>query len=257
MAKIIRDVKVKEIQSAYVHAPFNEAEAQLEKARYAIITPEEFVLLRIARGAKHSVSLNGAYTSMGVVLIPQKGRYLTNLSLVMEDPVGATQAHRNRKEFAVSSEAVERALASGSVVIPYNQSAIPTNRLGEDAISVFVLGKSAKTYGEFLAEAGVNELPLWFNDEKYIDSQKSAFANQVWLRRLDDGNRSGLYGYGILNCGSAVRGVRNVEPRSGETASKISAPTLNQVLKYTSKFVPQIAQADFRKGLEALFKYRK
>ena len=253
MAILITDATGKNTRSAYVRAPFDQAKARLEKAGYAVITPEQFAQLRIAKGAKHSVSTNGAYNSMGVVMIPQKGRYLTNLSLVMENPIGATQAHRNRKEFAVSNEDAERALARGSVVISYNQSAIPTNRFGEDAIGVFAFGKFAKAYGEFLAEIGITELPLWFNDEKYINSQKNAFANQAWLHRLGDDFRSGLGGGRILCYGSAGRGVRNVEPRSGETASKIYMPTFKQVAKYSKQFVPEVARKEFEKGLEALF----
>ena len=220
----------KTIISAYVNAPFDVAKAELEGKGYAIITPEQFAQLRIAKEADHKVSTNGAYTSMGDVMIPKKGRFLTNLSPVMKNSVEATNAHRSGKEFYVSGEDAEKALAGGNVVVPYNQSEVPTDRFGEDPITAFVFGKTAKAYGEFLKKTGINAMPLWFNDEKYINSQEKPFANQLWLRRLDADNQSNLYGDGRnLNCGNAVRGVRNVEPRSGETASKISG------YKFTNK----------------------
>ena len=221
MVELIRDINRKDVKSAYVCAPFDVAYAKLQKAGYRIIEPEQFAQLRIANGANHSVSLNGAYTSMGDVMIPQKGRFLTQVPFVTRDPTESTQAHRQGKEVFISKEDAESALTLGSVKVPYNQSSVPTDRFAEDPITAFVFGKTAKAYGEFLKENGIKAMPLWFNDEKYINSQKSPFANQLWLHRLDVDSQSGLDGNGrYLDCVDAVRGVRNVEPRSGEDCAK-------------------------------------
>jgi len=250
-------VENKTIQSAYVAKSFDVAKTELEGKDYAIITPEQFAQLRITNGASHRVSTNGAYTSMGNIMIPKKGRFLTPLSLVMKNPVEATQAHRSGKEFYVSGEDAEKALEN-SVIIPYNQSAIPTDKFGEDSIANFVFGKTAQKYGNFLKEAGISAMPLWFNDEKYINSQEKPFANQLWLRRLGGGFLSGLSGCsGVLSYGGAVRGVKFVEPRSGEDCAKILAPNLKEVLKYSKQFVPEVARKDFEKGLEAIFRHKK
>lgn len=245
----------KTIASAYVNKPFDQAKTELETKGYAIITPEQFAQLRIAKGAEHIVSTNGAYTSMGNIMIPKKGRFLTKKSLVMAKPTDATQAHRAGKEFYVSTKDAENALASGNIAIPYNLSEIPTSEFGQEPITSFVFGKTAKAYGEFLKEAGINAMPLWFNDEKYINSQERHFANQLWLHRLVGDVRSGLSGSGrFLSYFGAVCGVRNVEPlASGETASRISVPTYKQIVKYSKQFVPEVARKDFEKGLEALF----
>jgi hypothetical protein len=224
MANLTRDINGKSVQSAYACEPFDVAKATLEGKGYAIITPEKFAQLRMLKGARHNVSLNGAYTSRGTLMVPQKGRYITELSLVMEKPTEATQAHREGREFAVSVEDAKRALDGKNVVIPYKQASVPTNRFGEDPITVFVFGESAGKYGEFLAGEGIAEMPLFFNDEKYINSQKTPFANQLWLRRLVDDGRSGLLGSGRgLSYGNAVRGVKYVEPRSGEDCAKKTA----------------------------------
>jgi len=255
MAELTRDVNERNVQSAYVCAPFDLAYAKLKKAGYKIIEPEQFAQLRIAKGASHNVSSNGAYTSMGDVMIPQKGRFLTQVPFVLRNPAESTQAHRQGKEVYISNEDAENALPAGSVQIPYKQSSVPTDRFAEDPITVFVFGKTAKEYGAFLKEAGIEAMPLWFNDEKYINSQKSPFANQLWLHGLGGDNGSVLIGYGrCLSYNNAVRGVRYVEPRSGETATKISTPKLKEIVRYSRQFVPQIARKDFEKGLEALFR---
>ena len=258
MAELIRDLNGKSVKSAYVQAPFDVAKAQLEKAKYSIITPEQFADLRITRGADHSVSTNGAYTSMGVVLIPKKGRFLTDSSLVMQNSAEATQAHREGKEFYVSNEDAEKILAGGNVAISYRQSEIPTSRFGDEEITNFVFGETAKEYGNFLKEAGINAVPLYLNDEQYVNSQAKPFANQLWLHRLVSDYRSDLDGNDRnLNCDYAVRGVKSVEPRSGETASKISVPSYKQIAKYSKQFVPEVARKDFEKGLEAMFRHKK
>jgi hypothetical protein len=194
MADIEIDVRRNGIESAYVDAPFDEAKAKLEGKRFRIITPEQFAQIRIAEGANHSVILNGAYTSMGSIMVPQKGRFLVNLSLVMQNPSEATNAHRSGKEVYVSCEDAEKSLASGHVIIPYNQSAVPFNRFADDPITVFAFGKIAREYGEALKEslreAGITEMPLWFNDRDYTDSQEKPFANELWLRGL--GSVAGL-----------------------------------------------------------------
>ncbi|MDP1728674.1 MAG: hypothetical protein Q8L27_00540 [archaeon] len=258
---MVQDAKYKignkTLVSTYVGKPFDEAKAELENKDYSIITPEQFAQLRIAKGASHSVSTSGAYTSMGDIMIPKKGRFLTPLSLVMKNPTEATQAHRNGKEFYVSDEDTEKALEN-SIVIPYNQSEVPFNRFAEDPITAFVFEKIAKEYGEFLQETfkevGITAMPLLFDYERYINSQKSPFANQLWLHGLGGDVQSDLDGISRgLDYGDAVRGVKFVEPRSGEDRAKVSVPNLKEILKYSEQFVPEVKRKDFEKGLEAIF----
>ena len=127
---------------------------------------------------------------------------------------------------------------------------IPTKRFGEDELTNYAFGKSAKEYGEFLKEAGIKEMPIYL-----ANIGTAPFARQAWLHGLDSGDWSGLLGdISSLNFDDAVRGVRNVEPRSGEDRPKISAPNHTEVLKYSRQFVPEVARKDFEKGLEALFR---
>jgi hypothetical protein len=234
MTNIKIDVRRDGIESGYVEASFDKAKAELEEEKFSIITPEQFAQHRIAEGANHSVSLNGAYTSMGSLMVPKRGRFLVVQSLVMQNPSKATEAHRTGNEFYVSDNDAEKSLASGSVAIPYAQSAVPFERFADDPITAFVFGKTAGEYGAFLKESlrevEVAEMSLWFNDQEYIDSQKKPFANHLWLRRLDGVGRSELRGgNGGLNYYYGVRGVRESAEGTHENFEAYTSVQLKRI----------------------------
>ena len=233
MADIEIDVRRNGVESACVEAPFDKAKAELEEEKFSIITPEQFAQHRIAEGANHSVSINGAYTSMGSLMVPKRGRFLVVQSLVMQNPSKATEAHRTGNEFYVSDNDAEKSLASGSVAIPYAQSAVPFERFADDPITAFVFGKTAGEYGAFLKESlrevEVAEMPLWFNDQEYIDSQKKPFANHLWLHRLGSGGRSELGGDGDFNGNGRVRGVRESAEGTHENFEAYTSVQLKRI----------------------------
>jgi hypothetical protein len=232
MTNIKIDVRRDGIESGYVEASFDKAKAELEEEKFSIITPEQFAQHRIAEGANHSVSLNGAYTSMGSLMVPKRGRFLVVQSLVMQNPSKAIEAHRIGNEFYVSDNDAEKSLASGSVAIPYAQSAVPFERFADDPITAFVFGKTAGEYGAFLKESlrevEVAEMPLWFNDQEYIDSQKKPFANHLWLHRLGCGGGSELDGYGDLDY-FRVRGVRESAEGTHENFEAYTSVQLKRI----------------------------
>jgi len=245
---IIQDVKPEGMDSVYVERPFDEAKKELEDNGYHIVSLEEFAKLRIAKGKEHHVSNYGSYAKEGFLYVPQKGIFLVKDSPILTNAKKATECHRKGKEFYLINEQVEEALANS--VQFKNSKSIPTNRFAEDERTAFAFGETAKDYGQFLKEAGIKKMPVYL-----ANLENKSFARQAWLGRLDFDFRSGLYGnYRGLHCNLAVRGVRSVEPRSGETASTIYVPTLTDVVKYSQKFVPEFAKKDFEKGLESLFK---
>jgi hypothetical protein len=228
-----QDIKPVGVSSGVVRAPFDEAKEALEKAGYQIITARESASLRVDYGTRHSVSTNGNYVKEGVLYVPQKGRFITRGSLVLASPKDATKAHRSGNEFYVDSAQVDLVLGD-SVNVPYDAQPIPTNRFGEDPIAKFVFGDMAEKYGAFLKEAKIDAMPLYFNDEGYVNSKDKPYANQLWLRRL--GDQSELGGnYRNLDCSFAVRGVLVGEARSAEAAPKkeevYSATQISKVLK--------------------------
>ena len=130
---------------------------------------------------------------------------LTKNSPIIKHSKEATQANKEGKEFYISQEDLDEALQD-SIEFPYSQKPIPTNRFGEDPITVFGFGEFAKKYGEFLKDATINEMPIVLVGKYYVDKQ-SQFARKVWFWNLDGG--SFLGGDGRFLRGSyGLRGVR-------------------------------------------------
>ncbi|MFA5060831.1 MAG: hypothetical protein WC494_00750 [Candidatus Pacearchaeota archaeon] len=245
---IIQDVKPTGTDSAYVERPFDEAKAGLESNGYKIISLEQFARLRIAQGKDSHVSNYGSYAREGFLYVPQKGIFLVRNSPILANAKEATAYHRKNQEFYLNDEQVEAALVNS--VQFKDSNLIPTNRFGEDERTVFAFGEIAGKYGEFLNEAGIKEMLVYL-----ANLESKPFARQAWLHGLVQDFRSVLNGYDRnLGCSDAVRGVRNVEPLSGETVSTICVPSLADVVRYSKSFVPEVARKDFEKGLETLFR---
>ncbi|PIN89646.1 hypothetical protein COU57_05800 [Candidatus Pacearchaeota archaeon CG10_big_fil_rev_8_21_14_0_10_32_14] len=103
------------------------------------------------------------------------------------------------KEFYVSEEDLDKALHN-SIEIPYDQKPIPSNRFGEDPITVFAVGdeKKAQDYGAFLKDAKINEMPIYIVGKNHVDKPTLPFARKLWLRSLDgrselDGDNRNLH----------------------------------------------------------------
>jgi len=191
--EITVDIRPREKYSAYVVGPFDQTLKALKSQGYKLISLEENAGLRMQERENHDVSTNGNWVKEGALYVPGKGRFITRLSTVLDDPRKATQAHRNGKEYFVSGEQVKMDLEfRDSVQVPYDVNGIPTDRFGEDVITMFCFGKNAKDYGLFLKDYGIKEMPLWFNKENYVQKQGKSYANQLWFRWL--GLRSGLVG---------------------------------------------------------------
>ena len=245
---IIQDVKPTGTDSAYVERPFDEAKAELESNGYDIISLEQFAKLRIAQGEGSHVANYGSYAKEGFLYVPQKGIFLVRNSPILANAKEATACHRNRKEFYLIQEQVEESLANS--VQFKDASSIPTNRFAEDERTAFAFGETAGKYGEFLKKVGIKEMSVYLTN-----LEKKPFARQAWLRRLGGGDRSVLVGVSWnLGYYGSVRGVRNVEPRSGETVSTIFTPSLADIANYSRQFVSEFARKDFEKGLETLFR---
>jgi len=215
MAKyeVLDETKLRGTASICVAAPFDEGKAFVESKGYKIISLEENAKLRMQGGKDAFVSRNGNWTREGVIYVPNKGIFLTKNSPIMVNAKEATNCNRYGKEYFLANEQVEEALAD-SVKISVSQKPIPTNSLGEDAITVYAFGNEAKKYGEFLKETGINEVPVWL-----VSVTDKSYARQMWLCRLEGNDWSDLDGYGSLFYdGSRVRGVLN---ESAEGTTKI------------------------------------
>lgn len=203
---IIYDVKPRMADSVYVAAPFDKGKEELEAAEYEVISAERNAQLRIQEGKEAFISKNGNWVKEGLIYVPGEDHvYLTKQSPIMIHPKEATDAHRNGNEFYQIKEETEKAITD-SVKVPYNQEPIPTNGFGEEEITRYVFGETAKSYGEFLRESGISEMPVFLVGKNQVDNNDKSFSRQLWLYDLD--GRSVLVGnYGDLYCDSRVRGV--------------------------------------------------
>ncbi len=209
MVELNVDVKG-ELESAYVEAPFDEGKDALEREGFRIISLEENARLRILEGKDSFIFKYGNWTSAAVVSAQKKGRFLTKNSPVMQNPKKATDGHRANKEFYLTNEWLEYALADS---VELSGKDIPTDRFADDKVTVYAFGDIAGQYGRFLRDAGIKEMPIWLDDMR-----DSPFARQLWFRAFDC--RSGLSGDDCqVLCGSySVRGVK----LSAQGTAKIS-----------------------------------
>ena len=208
MAEVIQDIQYGQVNlSAYIEASFDEAKEALEKKGYEIISLQENAKLRIQEGKNSHISREGNFVKEGIISIPKKGNFLTKNSPVLKNPREAYEAHGYFKsEFYISNKEVEKAMQN-SVQVPYNKFSVPTNRFGQDKITVFVFGETAKEYGKFLKEAGISKMSLYFHFEHDVNNKKQAFANQLWLNSLKGGS-SALFSDKDLSYGHPIRGIK-------------------------------------------------
>jgi len=207
------DIKPTGIESAVVYAPFDKALDALTKKGYEIIFLPQNGKLRIQQGKNAYISRNGNWIREGVLYIPKEKPKLVRNSPIPESAKKATNAHRKGKEFYPIPKQIEKALAD-STDFPEENITIPTNRFDSEALTAYAFGgeKEAKAYGEFLREAGIKEMPIYYAvDKDYVNQQDKPFARQMWFGALGLGSGLGsrwsLYGWG-LGGGSGLRGVK-------------------------------------------------
>ena len=204
MVEIIIDVrpKVTVLSSAYTSVPFDIGKAELEAQGFPIIPGEENAVLRIQEGKDSFVSQNGNWLREDGIYVPGKGAVLTKNPPIMKNPREATEAHRNGKEFYPTDEQIEKALAD---CVKLEDGNIPTNRFKDDERTVYLFGKHAEAYGDFLKDAKVTEMPVIL-----AEMQDKAFARKAWFAKLGSGH-SALGCNRDLSYDKWVRGVRRVD----------------------------------------------
>ena len=235
IAKVEFEAKIEGLGEIYkVYAPFDKALEALKSRKAKIITSRDLAYARIQEGSRSDSSTYGSYVKEGDIYIPnQKGVILTRNSLVLKSPKQATQAHKKNKKFYIDKKQAMKYLEKAkhqkdnSAILLTDFNSIPTNRFGDDKLTVWLFQDQAKDYGLFLKENGINERPLHFNDQNYI-KQKSPYADQLWLDYL--GKWSYFAGDDrFLSYGDMVRGVLK---KTGEASSRKSLPyTPKQIQK--------------------------
>ena len=218
-------VRTDKMESGIVYAPFDQALDILQRNSADLISTAQNAQLRMQQWANSPVSQNGNRVREGVIYRPNENSRLVRVSPIIASAKYATNAHRNRKEFYLTSLQIEQALVD-SIEFPVKNIEIPTKRFGEEALTTYVFGgeKQAQLYGAFLAEAGIKAMPVWAVDKNHVNKQSEPFARQLWFSRLVVGSSLGGCGCNLFG-GYRVRGVRQLVSTEGaNVAQKISRP---------------------------------
>jgi hypothetical protein len=220
--EIVVDVKPTEIVSASLNAPFDEGKRDLEGRGYDIISLEENAKLRMQVGKDSVISKTGNWVREAFLYIPERGVYLTKYSAIMENPEEATTYSKNGSEFYMSTEQIAKSLSNSvkltNETIPITDTInqliptkgltgrIPTRGLVDNKIAVYAFGgiKNTRDYGEFLRDAGINEMAIWF-----ADTWGKSFVRQMWFGPLSEGAELLAY-KGGLGANNRVRGILKV-----------------------------------------------
>ena len=224
MVKILEDIKPTGIASAYVEAPFDEGKEALESQGYKVISLEDNARLRVQQGKDAFVSRNGNWVREGVLYVPGKGKFLTKNSPIMTNAKEATNANRKGEDYFLTEEQVEQSLADSLILT--GENSIATNRFGENPTTAYAFGEVAEQYGNFLAEAGIKEMPIYLTV-----LQDKPFARQMWFRSL--GLRSVLYGSSRYLVGDyGLRGVKiGAEGTSQNSGQVYTEQQISEALK--------------------------
>jgi len=240
--------------SILVRADFDEGLRTLKREGYRLISVEENAILRMQqscypvffkdiRGGNRAKRVRmfekykhlwdystkeivcceyGNFVSQGILYVPNKGIFLTNNSPVLDNPEKATQALKQRKEYYISSEQIEKGLADSVEILPIG-SKIPLKRFGEDPATVFLFGKHAKDYGEFLEKTTkegsypngrFKEDPTiekyFCFDLSYINKKKKKpFANQLYFDEFRERKSNHIIGdNNLIRFYCSVRGIK-------------------------------------------------
>jgi len=215
-----------------IDSAFDDASKAVLKKSTELISARDLAYARIqdakANGSWKNSSLcnNGSYVREGSLFVPNSDnkRIWLRESLVLQNPSDAVKAHKKSNEYVPKNFKVDEYLeqiGQDNYLIVSDTSSVPTNRLGEDARTVWMFKDQAKEYGNFLKDSGKTAMNIWMynTDDKHINSQSGPFANQLWLRGLVDISSIDAFNWD-LSLDNRVRGV-NREPSESST-SKIA-----------------------------------
>ena len=176
--QIISDVRLETTNSTDFELAFQER----LRVRNGIISLEENAVFSIHE-ATEFLSRGGKWVREDFIYTPWKKTVIfTKKSPIIKHLDKATQTHKDGKEFYLDEEDIEESLED-AIKISYSKKLIPSQRFGEDEITVFAFGdeKRAQEYGEFLRNVGINEMPLWFLDNRYVNDKNLPFARKLFF----------------------------------------------------------------------------
>ncbi|MEM4306906.1 MAG: hypothetical protein QXU88_02565 [Candidatus Woesearchaeota archaeon] len=115
------------------------------------------------------------------------------------NPALATYCHRQGREleleeniakslYDLAEKDIAKAKRSGALLLSEIPSFIPSNRLSEEAISIFLFGDLAKEYGLFLKKHGIKSVPIHVLKREAFCTVDKPFAKPFLLTGLKEGS---------------------------------------------------------------------
>ena len=154
----------------------------------------------------------GNWTREGVLYLPQKGKFLTKDSPILQNPREAVQQYIKRPRIAwiPTEEQIERALQD-SIQIPkeyVQEQLIPTNIFGENPVTKYVFGSAADDYGKFLREARIKNMRIITEPQDYVNQLGKPLMLPIYFGSLtSDSFVDGSTHWCFVNNGN-LRGVK-------------------------------------------------
>lgn len=216
------DVKPEKIVSASKKAPFDVGKRLLDRRGYRIISLEENAKLRIQEGKNSIISKTGNWVSDTFLYIPEKGVFLSKYSAIMENPEEATACSRDGREFYTNTMQTAKSLSDSvkltnkaiPIINSINQltptkglvGRLSTRGLVDSKIAVYAFGgiKNTRDYSEFLRDAGIKKMSIWF-----ADTWEKPFVRQMWFGPLGGGAEL-IAHKGGLGANNKVRGILKI-----------------------------------------------
>lgn len=197
--KLQIDIDKNGVKSGVVRASLDISKRVFEENNYNAISIEEQARLRIQEGYFSEISQFGNRT-MECFIYDRRRKYvyITKISPVLENAEEAVRLNAKGRSFVLSEEQIEKALVNS---VKVRRTKIPTNRLADEAETVFSFGDIARPYGEFLWEYRIKTIQILISNFR-----EQSFANQAWFYWLgDDSSIVGLRPLSHRNC--RVRGI--------------------------------------------------
>jgi hypothetical protein len=171
---------------------------------YRFASAEEVARARIEQGSNAEIACTTGWTREGMIYIPKtRELYITKRSPILSNTARAWRNHSWGEE--VTSFNLEEALADS---VRVKDMTIPVDKFGEDETMVFLLGRNAKRYGEFLGcrydRNGIqkNIKEIRFEDFEVVEDKQKAVARQIEFNNMH--HREIISAYRCLHSGGDV-----------------------------------------------------
>jgi hypothetical protein len=174
---------------------------------YRFASAEEVARARIEQGSNAEISCTTGWTREGMIYIPKTREiYITKRSPILKDPIRAWMSHSKGEE--ITSFDLEEALADS---VKVKDMIVPVDKFGEDETMVFLFGKNARNYGEFLRRNGIRKSSI--RVEEYDENKpfvRQVEFNNTHHREIISAYGQCLHSGGRVGCGEDGPSVSGV-----------------------------------------------